>query len=87
VPDDHWGERVRAFVVLRDGKEPAQATAEDIVGFCRERLAGYKIPRDVGFIAAVPRNVGGKVLKRELRDGNQSCFVVHPRELKVQRTA
>lgn len=87
VPDDHWGERVRAFVVLRSGHDGDQATAEDIAVFCRDRLAGYKIPRDVGFIAAVPRNVGGKVLKRELRDVAQPCFVVHSREPKVPRTA
>ena len=87
VADEHWGERVRGFVVLREGHDAGQTLAEDIAALCRERLAGYKVPRDIGFIAAVPRNLGGKVLKRELRDGHQECFVVHSREPKVQRTA
>jgi acyl-CoA synthetase (AMP-forming)/AMP-acid ligase II len=64
VPDDHWGESVRAAVVLRPG---AAATAEEIIAFARERLAGYKCPRTVDFIAALPRNPSGKVLKRVLR--------------------
>ncbi|MFM7627002.1 MAG: class I adenylate-forming enzyme family protein [Gammaproteobacteria bacterium] len=87
VPDEHWGERVRGFVVLREGREAGQALAEDIAELCRSRLAGYKSPRDIGFIAAVPRNIGGKVLKRELRDGHHECFSVHSREPRVQRTA
>jgi long-chain acyl-CoA synthetase len=64
VPDDHWGERLRAFVVLRAG---AAVTAESLVEYCRTSLSGYKVPRDVRFIEALPRNVGGKVLKKELR--------------------
>jgi acyl-CoA synthetase (AMP-forming)/AMP-acid ligase II len=64
VPDDHWGESVRAAVVLRPGEA---ATAEEIIAFTRERLAGYKCPRTVDFIAALPRNPSGKVLKRALR--------------------
>lgn len=87
VPDSHWGERVRGFVVLRSGQEAGQELAEEIVAFARARLAGYKVPREIGFIDAVPRNLGGKVLKRELRDGLHSCFTVHTREPKVQRTA
>ena len=87
VPDEHWGERVRGFLVLREGQQTGQALAEDIAAFCRERVAGYKAPREIGFIAAVPRNIGGKVLKRELRDGHHTCFVVHSREPRVQRTA
>jgi acyl-coenzyme A synthetase/AMP-(fatty) acid ligase len=87
VADDHWGERVRGFVVLRDGHEAGRSLAEDIAAFCRAHLAAYKAPREIGFIAAVPRNLGGKVLKRALREGHHSCFSVHSREPKVQRTA
>jgi acyl-CoA synthetase (AMP-forming)/AMP-acid ligase II len=64
VPDPEWGEAVSAAVVLRDG---ASATAEDIVAVCRERLGGYKVPRRVEFVPELPRNVAGKILKRDLR--------------------
>ena len=64
VPDDTWGERLKAFVVSRPG---AQLTAEEVVQFCREGLADFKRPREVVFIDSLPRNPTGKVLKRELR--------------------
>ncbi len=87
VPDEHWGERVRGFVVLREAAEAGQVLAEDIASFSRERLARYKAPREIAFIDVVPRNIGGKVLKRELRDGHYLFFAVHNHEPKVQRTA
>jgi acyl-CoA synthetase (AMP-forming)/AMP-acid ligase II len=87
VPDEHWGERVRGFVVLREAAEAGQVLAEDIASFSRERLARYKAPREIAFIDVVPRNIGGKVLKRELRDGHHLFFAVHNHEPKVQRTA
>ncbi|HYC00812.1 MAG TPA: long-chain-fatty-acid--CoA ligase [Candidatus Limnocylindrales bacterium] len=65
VPDQKWGEAVKAVVVLRSG---ATATAEELVEFCRGRLAGYKRPRSVDFVETLPRNPSGKVLKRELRE-------------------
>jgi fatty-acyl-CoA synthase len=64
VPDEEWGERLKAFVVTRQG---AQVSAEDLVQFCREGLADFKRPREVQFLDALPRNPTGKVLKRELR--------------------
>ena len=64
VPDVEWGEEVRAVVVGRSG----QVTEEQIIEFCRDRLAGYKRPRSVVFVAELPRNVMGKVLKRDLRE-------------------
>ncbi|MFO0757431.1 MAG: AMP-binding protein [Byssovorax sp.] len=64
VPDREWGERVRAFVVLRAG---ADASDDDLKAHCRARLAGPKVPRDYVFLAALPKNPTGKVLKRELR--------------------
>ncbi len=65
VPDQEWGERVRAFVVVR---ENSQLTADDLKVWCRTELAGPKVPRDFVFLEALPRNPTGKVLKRELRD-------------------
>jgi acyl-CoA synthetase (AMP-forming)/AMP-acid ligase II len=65
VPDEKFGEAVKAIVVLKDG---AAASAEELVAFCRERLAGFKQPRSVDFIDELPRNPSGKVLKRELRE-------------------
>jgi fatty-acyl-CoA synthase len=64
VPDDKWGEAVKAVVVLRAGapEDPA-----GIIAHCRTRIAGYKTPKSVDFIAALPRNPSGKVLRRELR--------------------
>ncbi|MEV0358668.1 long-chain-fatty-acid--CoA ligase [Nocardia sp. NPDC050697] len=65
VPDDTWGELVCAVVVLRAG---AVATAAEIVAACREHLGGFQVPRRVEFVAELPRNVTGKVLKRDLRE-------------------
>ena len=64
VPDDKWGETVKAVVVL---KPEQKARAEDIINFTREKIAGFKTPKSVDFIAALPRNTAGKVLRRELR--------------------
>ena len=63
VPDDDFGQRLRAFVVVRDG---AVLSAEELREYVRENLARYKVPRDVVFLDALPRNPTGKVLKREL---------------------
>ena len=65
VPDDRWGEAVKAIVVMKQGKE---ATAADIINFTRERIAGFKTPKSVEFIEALPRNPSGKILRRHLRD-------------------
>jgi fatty-acyl-CoA synthase/long-chain acyl-CoA synthetase len=65
VPDDEWGESVKAIVQLREG---ASATADELIAFCAERLAGYKKPRSVDFVPELPRDAAGKLLKRKLRD-------------------
>ncbi len=65
VPHDQWGETVKAVVVLREGQT---ATEAEIIDFCRDKLAGYERPTSVDFIAALPRNPTGKVVKRELRE-------------------
>ena len=64
VPDDKWGEAVKAIVVKKPGRE---ITAEEIIAYARERIAHYKTPKSVDFIEALPRNPSGKILKRELR--------------------
>ncbi len=64
VPDPKRGENVKAFVVLREGQT---ATEEELIAFCREGMAAYKIPREVEFRDDLPKTVIGKVLRRELR--------------------
>lgn len=65
IPDDYRGETVKAFIVLKNGE---RATAEEIIAFCRGKLAGYKVPRMVEFRESLPQSAVGKVLRRMLRD-------------------
>jgi len=65
VPDPKWGEAVKAVVVLKPG---AKATEEEIISFCKERLARYKAPKSVDFVDELPKTGSGKIAKRELRD-------------------
>jgi acyl-CoA synthetase (AMP-forming)/AMP-acid ligase II len=65
VPDEKWGEAVKAIVVKHEGQE---VSAEDILAFCRQRLGAFKQPRSVDFVSALPRNPSGKVLKKDLRE-------------------
>lgn len=64
VPDEHWGETVRAFVTLREG---SCATAQDLVEHCANRLTKFKVPGEFRIVGQLPTNASGKVLKRELR--------------------
>jgi acyl-CoA synthetase (AMP-forming)/AMP-acid ligase II len=65
VPDERWGEAVKAVVVLRPG---TSATEQELIDFCLGKLGAYKRPRSVDFAATLPRNPSGKVLKRALRE-------------------
>jgi long-chain acyl-CoA synthetase len=65
VPDEKWGEAVKALVVLREGH---RASAEELIEHCRARMASYKKPQSVEFLQDLPKNANGKILKRELRD-------------------
>jgi acyl-CoA synthetase (AMP-forming)/AMP-acid ligase II len=65
ISDPKWGQEPRAIVVL---KEDEAAAPEEIIAFCRSKLAGFKRPRSVVFVASLPRNQMGKVLKKELRE-------------------
>ncbi|MDE2351201.1 MAG: long-chain-fatty-acid--CoA ligase [Alphaproteobacteria bacterium] len=64
VPDSRWGEAVKAVVVKKPG---AEVSAADLIAHARGRIAGYKLPKSVDFVDALPRNPTGKVLRRELR--------------------
>jgi acyl-CoA synthetase (AMP-forming)/AMP-acid ligase II len=64
VPDERWGEAVKAIVVRKPGSE---VTAAELIAYARERIAGYKLPKSIDFVEALPRNPSGKILKRELR--------------------
>ena len=65
VPDEQWGEAVKACVVLKAG---VHATQGEIIDFMRQRIAHYKCPRSVDFLDVIPRNPTGKILKRVLRE-------------------
>ncbi|MCB2188674.1 MAG: long-chain-fatty-acid--CoA ligase [Deltaproteobacteria bacterium] len=66
VPDDYWGEAVKAVVTLKSGQP---ADEKDIITFCGERLAGYKKPKTVEFWPELPKTASGKLLKRKVREG------------------
>jgi long-chain acyl-CoA synthetase len=68
VPDPEWGEQVKAIVELTAGTAPSDELAEELMAWCRERLAGYKCPRSVEFRDHLPRTDGGKLYKRLLRE-------------------
>ncbi|MBN8608262.1 MAG: fatty acid--CoA ligase [Caulobacterales bacterium] len=65
VPDDKWGEAVKAIVVAKPGVAP---DAEDIIAYARSKIAHYKAPKSVDFIDILPRNPSGKILRRQLRE-------------------
>jgi fatty-acyl-CoA synthase len=65
LPDPQWIESVTAAVVPREGQRPSEA---ELIAFCRQRLAGFKTPKRVVTVAALPKNASGKILKRELRE-------------------
>jgi O-succinylbenzoic acid--CoA ligase len=64
VPDGDWGRSVAAVVVLRAG---AWASADELIAFCRQRVAGYKVPRRIVFQEELPRNASGKLMRRHLQ--------------------
>jgi acyl-CoA synthetase (AMP-forming)/AMP-acid ligase II len=65
VPDVQWGESVKAVVQLRPG---AEASEDELIAFCAERLASYKKPRSIDFVEQLPRDAAGKLLKRTIRE-------------------
>jgi fatty-acyl-CoA synthase len=65
VPDEQWGEVPRALVVLKPGKH---LEAGELIGFCRERMAHFKVPKSVEFIGTLPKTATGKIQKFALRE-------------------
>ena len=65
VPDDKWGEAIKALVVLKKGQT---ATVEEIMGHCRESLSAYKKPQSVEFVTELPKNPNGKIARRSVRE-------------------
>jgi long-chain acyl-CoA synthetase len=68
IPDDDWGEVVKGVVEPAVGVEPSPAVAAELLAHCEARLARYKLPRSIDFVAAMPRDPNGKLYKRTLRD-------------------
>jgi acyl-CoA synthetase (AMP-forming)/AMP-acid ligase II len=64
VPDDKWGERLKAFIV---GASETELDADAIAAYCEGKISGMKVPKDIEYIDILPRNASGKVLKTELR--------------------
>ena len=68
IPDPDWGEQVKAVIEPASGVAPGPGLAEDVLAFCVTRLAKYKCPKSVDFVATMPRDPNGKLYKRKLRD-------------------
>jgi len=70
LPDDKWGEKVAVVVIPKPGTDRTTITDKDIMECCREKLAGYKRPKEVIFISQdeMPRTPTGKILHRKLRE-------------------
>lgn len=68
IPNDDWGEEVKAVIEPAPGVVPSPQLAEEILAFCEERAAKYKCPRSIDFIDSLPRDPNGKLYKRKLRD-------------------
>ena len=64
MPDEHWGEVVKAVIVLKKG---ATATEAEIIEFCGKHLAGFKKPKTVDFWEELPKSSTGKILKKDIR--------------------
>jgi long-chain acyl-CoA synthetase len=65
VPDPYRGETVVAYVSLRQGRT---VSADELIAFCRERSAAYKVPREIVVLDEIPKTLSGKILRRELRE-------------------
>ncbi len=65
VPDRYRGETVKAFIVLKEGES---LTKEEVIQYCKERLAAYKVPKEIEFMEELPKTIVGKILRRQLRD-------------------
>ena len=65
VPDARWGEAIKAVIVIQPGKEVSE---QELIKFCKKRIASYKKPKSIEFIDELPKNNNGKIVKQELRE-------------------
>jgi len=70
VPDAYRGETVAAFIKLKTGIEASEKTRQELIKYCEQQLAVYKVPRIVEFRKSLPKSLIGKVIRRELREGS-----------------
>jgi acyl-CoA synthetase (AMP-forming)/AMP-acid ligase II len=86
LPDDKWGEKVAVVVITRPGIDPSSITDKDIMECCREKLAGYKRPKEVIFISQdeMPRTPTGKILHRKLREKYKQPVTAQEDRLKAE---
>jgi long-chain acyl-CoA synthetase len=84
VPDEEWGESVKAVVQLAEGVEPSAELASELQAFCRDRLAHFKCPRSIDFTPQLPREDTGKIYKRVLREQYRAAAVT-PRQSRQSR--
>jgi long-chain acyl-CoA synthetase len=68
IPDDDWGEQIKAVIELSPTSPAGPALAEELLSYCRGHLAAFKVPKTIDFTAALPRDPNGKLYKRKLRD-------------------
>ena len=68
IPNDEWGEEVKAVVAPASGAEPGEALTADLLGYLEGRIARYKLPRSIDYLAELPRDPSGKLYKRKLRE-------------------
>jgi len=71
VTDSYRGETVAAFVVLKPGIEASEQTKQELLAFCKEKLSAYKVPKILQFRDSLPKSTIGKILRRELRQGEE----------------
>ena len=69
VPDDYSGERIKAYVVLKEGET---ASPEEIIDYCKQNLVKYKVPKYVEFVKDLPKSAVGKILRKDLRTADQA---------------
>ncbi|HEX3700627.1 MAG TPA: AMP-binding protein, partial [Phenylobacterium sp.] len=67
VPDEKWGEQVRAVILLKDGYRPSDELAQEILAFARTNLPGFKVPKKVDFVSELPRSEAGKIQRNKVR--------------------
>ena len=67
VPNKEWGEEVKSVIMLKHGQVPSDALKKEIVDFVRPKLAGFKVPRSIDFVAELPRSAAGKIKRGEVR--------------------